>query len=214
LPSRPVINILPPPGYVGPLLKHVTVTNDEERASVRQVLEVSEGHVVASQVFLLAEDDLIRIEPSLKVFELLVNSGLVCLTTTQLLEQLLVRERGNVRVKIGDLDRGRLFEQGLLLEIGRDEASSTLVRIFFDQIASDSARLIDDEAVVIDVRNLAEWLDLEVLWGLVCALGKINGDELVGDLLLFADQGNETGASGLGVTVEFDDHDYSGAWTR
>jgi hypothetical protein len=140
-----------------------------------------------------------------------------------------------VRVKIGDLDRGRLFEQGLLLEIGRDEASSTLVRIFFDQIASDSARLIDDEAVVIlvieiqswvsvpvsnscdsthDVRNLAEWLDLEVLWGLVCALGKINGDELVGDLLLFADQGNETGASGLGVTVEFDDHDYSGAWTR
>jgi hypothetical protein len=91
----------PVPGYVGPLLKHVTVTNDEERASVRQVLEVSEGHVlqahersadqtparsstyVASQVFLLAEDDLIRIEPSLKVFELLVNSGLVCLTTTQ-----------------------------------------------------------------------------------------------------------------------------------
>ena len=82
-----------------PLLKHIAVLNGEERASVRQVLEVSEGHVlqahersadqtparstyVASQVFLLAEDSFIHIELRLKVFEVLINFGLVCLATT------------------------------------------------------------------------------------------------------------------------------------
>ena len=135
-----------------------------------------------------------------------------------------------MRVKVRDLDRGRLFEQGLLLEIGGNEAGSALVGVFLDQIASDSARLVEGEAVVIlaiamqswisvpvsnscgsthDVRNLAEWLDLEELDALVFALGEIDGHELVGDPLLFANQGNETGASGPAETVEFD-HDYSG----
>ena len=143
------------------------------------------------------------------------------------LEQLLVRERTNVRVKVGDLDRGRLFEQGLLLGISGNEASSSLVRIFLDQVASDSARLVEDETIVIlviwvsvpvsnscssthDVRNLAEWLELDVLGLLLFALGEIDGNELVVDPLLFADQGNEAGASGPGETVEFEDHDYSG----
>jgi len=209
-PSRPARNVLPPPGYVGPLLKHIAVLDEVERASVRQVLEVSEGHVVASQVFLFAEDGFIHIEPSLKVFEVFGGFDFVCLATAVHLEKLLVHERSNVRVKVGDLNRGCLFEQGLLLEIGRNEASSSLVRIFLDQITSDSARLVDDETVVIDVRNLAEWLDLEVLGVLLFALGEIDDNELVGDALLFSDQGNETGASGPGETVDFEDHDYSG----
>lgn len=37
-------------------------------------------------------------------------------------------------------------------------------------------------------------------------LGEIDGHKLVRDFLLFADQGNETGASRPGVTVEFEDH--------
>ena len=49
-------------------------------------------------------------------------------------------------------------------------------------------------------------MDLYELGGLVFALGEIDGHELVGDPLLFADQGNETSASGPGVTVEFEDH--------
>lgn len=52
-------------------------------------------------------------------------------------------------VEVGNLDRGRLFEQGLLLEIGGNEASGTLLRMFLDQIASDSARLVEDEALIV-----------------------------------------------------------------
>ena len=46
------------------------------------------------------------------------------------------------------------------------------------------------------------------------ALGEIDSHELVGDPLLFADQGNETGAGGQGITVEFEDHDYSATRSR
>ena len=52
-------------------------------------------------------------------------------------------------VKVGRLGRRGLFEQGLLLEIGRDKTSSALVWVFLDQVSCDSARLIKDEAVVV-----------------------------------------------------------------
>lgn len=64
-PRRPVGDIVPPPrienqsglkrhdqvaspapGQIGPLRQHITMTREEERASIRQVLEVSEGHVL------------------------------------------------------------------------------------------------------------------------------------------------------------------------
>ena len=57
-----------------------------------------------------------------------------------------------------------------------------------------------------DVRNLTEWLNFDVLGGLVFAIGEIDEYELIGDILLFACQCNETGACGHGVTVEFEDH--------
>ena len=54
-----------------------------------------------------------------------------------------------MNIKVEDLDRSRLFEQGLLFEIGGNEASSTLVGVFLDQIANDGARLVDDEAIIV-----------------------------------------------------------------
>lgn len=65
------------------------------------------------------------------------------------LEHLLEHERSNRGIKVGNLDRGRLFEQGLLFGIGGNEASSPLVRVFPDQIASDGTRLVEDEALIV-----------------------------------------------------------------
>ena len=52
-------------------------------------------------------------------------------------------------IPVGNLDRGCLLEQGRLLGIGGTEASRTLIRVFPDQVASDSARLVEGETVIV-----------------------------------------------------------------
>lgn len=44
-----------------------------------------------------------------------------------------------------------------------------------------------------DVRNLAEWLDFEVCRFFVGAFGKVDGDELVGNVVLLEDDGDALG---------------------
>ena len=157
---------------------------EEECAAIRQVLEVSERHVlrprersahqmpgrsstyVASHVFLLSEDDIIDIELRLHLLDVLVNLDLVRLTTTESLmrylevgysdtrlyihfQNLFVHERSNFRVKVEDLDRRCLLKSGFFLDIGGDKAGGTLVGMFLDQVASDGARLVEDEAIVV-----------------------------------------------------------------
>ena len=58
-----------------------------------------------------------------------------------------------------------------------------------------------------DVRNLAEWLVLEVLRRFRLALEQIDHDELEGDFLLVQDHRDALGAGRLGPTVELEDHD-------
>ena len=67
-----------------------------------------------------------------------------------------------MRVKVGDLNGGRLFEQGLLLGIGRNE-NSTLVRIFLDQITTDGARLVEDEAIIVLGMAMQLWVSIPAL---------------------------------------------------
>ena len=52
-------------------------------------------------------------------------------------------------IPVGNLDGGCLLEQGCLLGIGGNEASRTLIRVFADQITSDSARLVEGETIVL-----------------------------------------------------------------
>ena len=66
-------------------------------------------------------------------------------------------------VKVGDLDRGCLFEQGLLFETGGNEASSTLVGVFLDQIANDGARLVEDEAIIVLVVDQCPHIEADVV---------------------------------------------------
>lgn len=65
------------------------------------------------------------------------------------LEDLFNRDPRSMRVEVGDLDRGSLFEQGFLLQIGRNETSSTLVGVLLDEIARDGARLVEGKAIIV-----------------------------------------------------------------
>ena len=66
-----------------------------------------------------------------------------------LLNDLLKHERGNMSIPVGNLDRCCLLKQGRFLGIGGNEASRTLIRVFADQIASDGARLVEGESIVV-----------------------------------------------------------------
>lgn len=70
-------------------------------------------------------------------------------------------------VEVKNLDRGRLFEQGLLLGIGGDKANSTLAGVFFDQITCDSARFVEDEAVIILAMAMESWVSFCTELGVV-----------------------------------------------
>ena len=66
-----------------------------------------------------------------------------------LLDEFLKHERGNVCIPVGNFDGGCLLKQGRFLGIGGNEASRTLIRVFVDQIASDGARLVEGETVIV-----------------------------------------------------------------
>jgi len=151
------------------------------------MLEVSERQILSSQVFLILENDLVRVETGIELFEALVDLGRVWLKTFHFLDHLLKYQSGRVRVEVENLDLSCLFEQGLLLEISGDEAGSALVGVFPDQVASDCAGLIEDGVIINDIRSLAEWLMLEVLWKLVLTLEVVDEHHLVRDFLLLAD---------------------------
>jgi hypothetical protein len=53
---------------------------------------------------------------------------------------------------------------------------------------------------------------LEVLWKLVLTLEVVDEHHLVRDLLLLADQGDETSGGGLGVTIHLENHCDDWTW--
>ncbi len=81
-----------------------------------------------------------------------------------------------------------------------------MVRVLGGDVAADRAGLVQDEAVIVDVWHLAEWLLGQVLGRFVLARSKINGVEVERDLLLAKNNGDPLGAGGDGGAIELENH--------
>jgi len=176
------------------------------------MLEISKRHVIASEVVLLSEDDLVHVQLGFKTCDVFGNFGFVGLEISAGFEDLLYRHSGSESVEVGDFDGRSLFEQSLSLGIGWNEALGSVLWVVFDQVASDRAGLVEDEAIVIDVRNLTERLLFCVVGLFMLAFREIDNDQFIRNVFFLADQGDKPGAGGHRETVEFEDHVDSEIW--
>ena len=110
---------------------------------------------------------------------------------------------------MGHLNAGSLLEPrvllGLCCGVG-EKVDGAFSLVLGGNVASDGSALVESEAVVLGVRNLAERLDLQEGLGLVFIVGKVDLDDLEGDVVLVEYNGDTGGASGDGGAVKLEDH--------
>ena len=100
-----------------------------------------------------------------------------------------------------------LLKQSIRLQVtfSRQQWSS-LTLILLRNILGDGSALEQDESIVLQGWNLAEWLHLHVLLRFVLAFGEIDRDELVWDSLLIERGEYTLRASRTLYAMNFEDH--------
>ena len=83
---------------------------------------------------------------------------------------------------------------------------SALVGVLGRDVLGDGPALEQDETVVVEDRDLAKWVQLHVLLGLVLADGKVDGDKLEWDVLLVQNGAHTLRAGRAFHAVNLDDH--------
>lgn len=99
----------------------------------------------------------------------------------------------------------RLFKLGLSLQSIRDQFGA-LILVLELKIAAYSPALVQDEAIVIDARNLSERMLRHVFRLLLRSFHEIYKDKFIWDVLLLADDSNTTSACGHRESVELENH--------
>jgi len=66
-----------------------------------------------------------------------------------LLEDCLIHDLRDKRVEVGCLNRGGLFEEGLGLHVALRKERRSLSGVLLDNVARDSAALVENESIVI-----------------------------------------------------------------
>jgi len=136
----------------------------------------------------------------------LFNAGLIGLSSAIASEDPLADDPGSEGIEVGLLDAGGLIEQGSLLEVRRVRDQLHSFAVFIGEIFGDGATLKEDEAVVVEVRNLSERLTLKVLWGPVLPCGEIDGYKLDFDAEFMGNGEHSSGAGRRGGSVKFEYH--------
>lgn len=125
------------------------------------------------------------------------------------LEDHLPAESIHVHIKVARLHARSLLKERVPREVVRccrHELLLVALRILRDEIAPYRAAFEKDEAVVVDVRHLAERLVHEVRRGLVLVLEHVDHDELVRDAKLLEDDRRAARGMRGRETVELDGH--------
>lgn len=122
-------------------------------------------------------------------------------------EDLLVRNATGKGVEVAALDADGLLEERCGLQIaGVWDNGVALSAVLRRNVPADSTALEEDETIVVDVGDLAERLFLEEGRGLVLALGEVDGDELILNVLLLQCCGDAASAGGDRVADKFENH--------
>jgi len=137
--------------------------------------DIGEGEFIASYVFLFREDDFIGVELGTKLLDEPFEDGLIRGLAQVWLEDILSDCLVSVGVKVAGLNGAGLFEDGPFLDAIGDELGA-LVGVFCLEVSADRPALVQDEAIVVEVGDLAEGLLLEVGGRLVLALHEVDFD--------------------------------------